>query len=175
MSNMKKLVLINALALLSFAALGQDKNAPSNDKQPAQLMINGIPYNEYKAQQEIQKQQDASRIAALKPVVPDQFKLASPQQWNYQSAQNKTTVQPTTNNVVLKQELKPVQEDQTNKTSATTSTVVQPNSSNSREADANKTVTPVVVPGKSEIKPTEEKKMETTTQVKMKSNPGQGN
>lgn len=64
---MKKLILTNVLALLAVVTFGQSSKTFNNDV-PKELTINGIPYTQYKAQQDALKQkQAAENKAAVTP------------------------------------------------------------------------------------------------------------
>jgi hypothetical protein len=68
---MKKIIFINVLSLLTLTAVCQNKEN-SSSAVSKEMMINGIPYSQYKAQQDALKQK--------------------------QSNENKTTTAPATNN-----------------------------------------------------------------------------
>jgi hypothetical protein len=61
MKNMKKIILINVLTMLTLTAFCQNAKT-ANTNVPKEMMINGIPYSQYKAQQ------DALRQTSPQPV-----------------------------------------------------------------------------------------------------------
>ncbi len=66
---MKKLILTNVLALLAVVTFGQSSKTSNNDV-PKELTINGIPYTQYKAQQDALKQKQAAENKAAATQAP---------------------------------------------------------------------------------------------------------
>lgn len=73
---MKKiLILFVAAVISSVICIGQEKeNAATTNSRATELMINGKPYSQYKAEQEALKQTKANQVAAAKASIPDPAK-----------------------------------------------------------------------------------------------------